>query len=322
MAVAVLQEDRGPIATEQDHGMVDQSGQDAIEVEPAADVAGHPSQRLGAMEEMGHFVGPACAAHDGAEAIGGDARDIEVARTERSLGLADHQQDAPWAVVSRDDDRQLGPFIGQHGQGEVIVRAGQDHAGQRRLAGAGAPGGHAQDAAEDPVPARQVDQSVGIGHVGGGRRSRRQPIATELPGDDEVVAVRVADGGHRCPQCVVGILAGVDEPAERGGEGQVQLVALGVERVAARGCQPVASSPGEARCGGRVHGAPAAPRAGGGGRYTLDGAGLGGGQEPLQVTDPVAAIATRVDPVVAQAPGVTPRPDGVRVDAQQPWRPW
>ena len=50
VAVGMLKEDRGPVATEQDHRMVDQAGEDAIEVQPAADVTGDSTQRLGAME--------------------------------------------------------------------------------------------------------------------------------------------------------------------------------------------------------------------------------------------------------------------------------
>jgi hypothetical protein len=40
------------------------------------------------------------------------------------------------------------------------------------------------------------------------------------------------------------------------------------------------------------------------------------GQEPLEVAQPVAAVAAGVDPVVPQAAGVTPGTDRVRVDAQ------
>ena len=54
-----LEEDRGAIALEQDHRVVDQAGQDPVEVEPAADVAGHPAQRLGSMEQVGDFLGRA-----------------------------------------------------------------------------------------------------------------------------------------------------------------------------------------------------------------------------------------------------------------------
>ncbi len=237
---------------------------------------------------------------------------------ERSLGLADDQQDAPWTVDPGDDDRELGPAVCQHGEGEVIVGIRQEQTGQRCVAGARAPDGQTEDAAEDPVPARQLDQPMRIGDIGGGRRSRQHPIAAELPGDDQVMAIGVPDGGDRCEECLVGILAGVDQPADAGRDGQVEPVALGVERIAPCEVQPVAAASREAWGRGRVHGPPAAPRAGRGLRRAVHRPGLGGGQEPLQVTDPVAPIATRIDPVVPKPPGVAPCPDRVRVDAQQP----
>ena len=45
-------------------------------------------------------------------------------------------------------------------------------------------------------------------------------------------------------------------------------------------------------------------------------AALGGGEEALQVADPIAPIAPRIDPVVAEPAGIAPRPDRVRVDAR------
>ena len=39
-------------------------------------------------------------------------------------------------------------------------------------------------------------------------------------------------------------------------------------------------------------------------------------EEALQVAQPVPSIAPRVDPVVVEAPGVTPCPDRVRMHAQ------
>ena len=55
-----------------------------------------------------------------------------------------------------------------------------------------------------------------------------------------------------------------------------------------------------------------------GGARALGGTGLGGGQEALEVTQPVAPVATRIDPVVAQPAGVAPRSDRVRVHAKEP----
>ena len=64
IAVLALEEDRRAVALEQDHRVVDQAGQDAVEVEPAADVAGDPAQRLGAVEQVGDLVGALGAADD------------------------------------------------------------------------------------------------------------------------------------------------------------------------------------------------------------------------------------------------------------------
>src|SRR5206468_1306253 len=79
-----------------------------------------------------------------------------------------------------------------------------------------------------------------------------------------------------------------------------------------RGTVAVVGSPGEA---GGVTGRTVAWLTGG--RPGI-GRVLGRSEEPLQVADPVAAIAARVDPVVAQAPGIAPGPHSVRVDAQEP----
>ena len=58
MAVALPQEDGAAVAFEQHHRVVDQPGQDPVEVEPAADVAGDPAERLGPMEQVGDLLGP------------------------------------------------------------------------------------------------------------------------------------------------------------------------------------------------------------------------------------------------------------------------
>ncbi len=78
----MLEEDGGPIAFEQDHRVVDQAGQDPIEVEPAADVGRHSAERLGPMEQVGDLVGALGAADHRPERVRRDPGDIEVARTE------------------------------------------------------------------------------------------------------------------------------------------------------------------------------------------------------------------------------------------------
>jgi hypothetical protein len=43
-----------------------------------------------------------------------------------------------------------------------------------------------------------------------------------------------------------------------------------------------------------------------------------GREKPLEVTQAIAAVATWVDPVIAEPSGVAPRPNRVRMDAQKP----
>ena len=69
LPVRAKEEDRGPVALEQDHRVIDQTGQDPVEVEAAADVAGHPAQRLGPMEQVGDLVGAPRAADERADRV-------------------------------------------------------------------------------------------------------------------------------------------------------------------------------------------------------------------------------------------------------------
>ena len=50
------EEDRRPIAVEQNHGVVHETGEDPVEVEPAPDVPGHPPESVRPMEAMGDLV--------------------------------------------------------------------------------------------------------------------------------------------------------------------------------------------------------------------------------------------------------------------------
>jgi hypothetical protein len=95
VAIGVLEEDRGAVAFEQDHRVVDQAGQDPIEVEPAADVGRDASQRLRPMEQMGDLLGPLSPADHRPEGVGRDPGDLEVARPERARRIADDVEDAP-----------------------------------------------------------------------------------------------------------------------------------------------------------------------------------------------------------------------------------
>ena len=56
LAVRAQEKDRAAIALEQHHRVIDEAGQDAVEVKARADVAGHPAEGLRTVEEMGDLV--------------------------------------------------------------------------------------------------------------------------------------------------------------------------------------------------------------------------------------------------------------------------
>ena len=82
VAIGMLEEDGGAVALEQDHRVVDQAGQDPVEIEPAADVGRDAAQGLGPMEQVGDLVGALGAADHRPERVGRDPGDLEVARAE------------------------------------------------------------------------------------------------------------------------------------------------------------------------------------------------------------------------------------------------
>ena len=87
--------------------MVDQAGQDPIEIEPAPDIAGDPAQRLGAMQQMADLLLAPRDADDGADRIGDDRSEVRVGGAQPVSVVAairDHQQNAPRAV--RPGDRR------------------------------------------------------------------------------------------------------------------------------------------------------------------------------------------------------------------------
>ena len=107
------EEDGAAVAIEQDHRVVDEPGQDLVEVEPAADVARDAAKGVGAMEVVGDLVGGSAGADDradgqgdGTEEVGVDARrDRRLRRSaitstpqaESSTGIADRNLGQPAA---------------------------------------------------------------------------------------------------------------------------------------------------------------------------------------------------------------------------------
>jgi hypothetical protein len=131
------------------------------------------------------------------------------------------------------------------------------------------------------------------------------------------MAERSADRLRGRLEDVVLVVGRVDQPGQRGDDAQVETVAFDVERIGAGGSELLAAGRGEAgdRC--RIDRAPAAPRARREDRGAIGWTRLRGRHEPLQVAEPVAAVTARIDPVVAQATRVAPRPDRVRMHAQE-----
>ena len=113
---------------------------------------------------------------------------------------------------------------------------------------------------------------------------------------------------------------GVDQAGERRRDVRSSRWRSASSGSAGAGVRPRAAlAAGEPGGGGRVDACAGRPtRRLAGGRDAVGGAGLGRGQEALEVTQPVAAVAARVDPVVAQPAGVAPGPDRVRMHAKQP----
>ncbi len=77
-AVGVPEEDGAAVAIEEDHRMVDEPGQDLVEVEPAADVARDATKGVGPMEVVGDLVGGSAGTDDRADGQGDGTQEIGV----------------------------------------------------------------------------------------------------------------------------------------------------------------------------------------------------------------------------------------------------
>ncbi len=319
--ITLLEEDRPPVAFEQHHRVVDQPGQDPVEVQPAADVAGDPAERLGPVEQVADRFRPLGTADDRADPVAHHTGHVEVARVEGAARLADHQERAPRTGVTRDRNRQLGPSVRQDRELGVARVIAQEDGRQGAAAAPVTAGGEGHRPAEEARSQRDVQETLRTGHraeLRAGHRTRRQVIALHLPNDDKVVAVGVTDGPCHRVEGIVRVVRRVDRAGDGRQDRQVELVALRVERVGWRRERLTPPPAREPRGGRRIDRPPAAPGAGRRGGDAVDGTGLGRCQEALEIAQPVAAVAARVDPVVAQPAGVAPRADRVRMDAKQP----
>ena len=217
--------------------MVDQAGQDAVEVEPAADVAGHPAQGLRAVEQMRHLLGALGAADDRTQRIGRHPADLDVTAAQRPAGLADDVQDAPRLVGARDGHGQLRTAVGQDGQGRIARCLAEQHSGHRRTTGSTAARRQRERPADDPERRREVGET-GRSHLIGIRPGTDGQLPLPgLPDRDEVMPVGVADRLRGRLEGIVLVVTGVDPAGERSGDHQVELVALGIEWIGMGGLE-------------------------------------------------------------------------------------
>ena len=271
------------------------------------------------MEQVGDLVGALGAADDRPERVRRDPGDVEVARHRVSRRSRRRRAGRPTARADRGSPR---PARGG--------RRGGPPAGPSSGHRAGAPG---SDPPNRSGPGRRPVRAPCRGsrsdrgrRRGGTIRSpppatarRREAFAAGLPDRHEVMPVGIAEGADRGTERLVGVLVDVDQPGQRRGDTRGR--ADGARRRAGRPRavrRPDASASRTGRAAlGSTRARPPHGRLAAGVAPSAS-AGLGGGQEALEVTEPVASVASRVDPVVAQPAGVAPRSDRVRVHAKQP----
>ena len=281
--------------------MVDEAGQDPVEVEPAADVAGDAAQRLGAMQQVGDLLLAPTDADDRAERIGEDGRQVAVGRVETAApgpattSSTPHGPSRPgMATASSLNGRRAGPWWSP------------DRCGRRTTADAPgalvgprprARGREVERPAEDAEPARQVEQArrwsaelVRRRHRGTSRSPRSSQMATSAVDRRSRGSRPRRDRGRRQGRRAEGF----GGRSGRAGRGRADAVAS-IGRPSRAGADRARGSwsPGHETTARRALTAlpwrPSARRA------------LRGRQEPLQVAEPVAPIAPRVDPVDSAA---------------------
>ena len=154
-----------------------------------------------------------------------------------------------------------------------------------------------------------------------GDRARNDVIVAQLPDRHQMVVVRVTDQmgcrGDRSSSRSSASLARrvIASMSER------SFTWRSARSISMDRCWPPSrrrSAADPIGCPGRR---PAVPGVEGGPRRVRR-SDLGRGQEALEVAEAVATVAARIDPVVAQATGVAPGTDRVRVHAQAGARPW
>ena len=159
-----------------------------------------------------------------------------------------------------------------------------------------------------------------VGASGARATAAVRPIAAQLPDRHQVMVVGIADGGRGLGEVLLELHGLRGESRDAVEELQVGRLALALEGIGMQprgaGHRPTLGAERIRRQDERATPSAARWQAGGERGRVVDAA-LSRREEPLQIPEPVASVAPRIDAVVAQSAGVAPRTDRVRVHPQQ-----
>ena len=150
--------------------------------------------------------------------------------------------------------------------------------------------------------------------------TRRPPTSSQMTTrawstPSRIIAGADGRGRHRGPRRVRAVRVSRSRTARSRRWRSSAVRRIGRVRRAATSARPRTWPPsGRRRPVVRISGRRGPPCGGAWGRRA---AGLGRGQEPLQVTQAIASVAARVDPVVAQPAGIAPGADRVRMHTKE-----
>ena len=222
MAISLAEHDRGAVAPEQHHRVVDQAGQDLFEVQLAADVLGHSTQCIKSVHLLDRLVEKAGAFDKAGQLAGCHGQQLDIVPAHRCRAVADREQHAPGPGAAFDRDRDLRTGHRQHGLWPR--RAGH------RIGPDGLPA--RQRKAGRPESNRQVGQPGGW--VGRGNRPGHEKLVADFEHGYQAVQVGLPEQPYHHIQ------GGVEIRVVGRGLGQlpedpkVQLVSLVVEEPGAR----------------------------------------------------------------------------------------
>ena len=214
--------------------MLDEARQDPVEVEPAADVAGHAAQRVGPMELVADVLRLAGGDDDRRDADGhvAEERRVERGRIDARAGVDDEH--APRPVVAGDRHGRLGPAADdrpdvarRHRPRPGVVSGGL--VGDAQLAGPPAEAGirRVERVADHAEVARQLDEPR---RAPAGAGDGMEPLAAELEHRDCPVRAMVADRGGRLGQRDGNGRSRGGDPGQLDEQASIGVLAAGVDR--------------------------------------------------------------------------------------------